>query len=244
MAVVVPCFNEGRRLDVEAFGAGVRDHPSLRLLFVDDGSTDETPRVLAQLVARAPDRLSALTLPSNQGKAEAVRRGLLAAVAGSPDLVGYLDADLATPIAELARLSEVFADPAVLGALGSRVALLGRDIQRSAWRHYVGRVFATLASLTLGLRVYDTQCGAKLFRNVEPVRRVFEQPFLTSWAFDVEILARLRRLERAGDIPPVATVVREVALRRWTDVRGSKIGLVDSVVATLQLGLVWWTYRR
>ena len=124
------------------------------------------------------------------------------------------------------------------------MALLGRDIRRSNRRHYLGRVFATLASSVLALRVYDTQCGAKLFRNTEAIRYLFEREFLSSWAFDVEILARLRQLERAKQIQPVTRIVVEVPLRQWIDVRGSKIGFVDSVVATLQLLPIWWRYRR
>ena len=141
-------------------------------------------------------------------------------------------------------MSSAFDDPEVLVAMGSRVSMLGRDIRRSAWRHYTGRVFATVASLALGLRVYDTQCGAKLFRNVPAVRQVFAKSFASSWAFDVEILARLLQHERAAGIPPVTQVVVEVPLKSWTDIAGSKIGVVESLVAGSQLFLLWWRYRR
>jgi predicted Abi (CAAX) family protease len=56
-------------------------------------------------------------------------------------------------------------------------------------------------------------------------------------------LARLQCLEREGQIRPVTEVVVEVPLRRWTDVRGSKISLVDSIVATSQLLQMRWRYR-
>jgi len=241
--VVIPCYNEATRLDSKAFLAAVRELPGLQFLFVDDGSSDGTDYVLDQLTSYDPSRLHWLKLGRNQGKAEAVRQGLLRAFSMSADLVGFLDADLATPIAELPAMAAAFEDEDVLVVLASRVAMLGREIERSAWRHYAGRVFATLASLSLGLRVYDTQCGAKLFRNTEPVRRVFDQEFISPWAFDVEILARLQRLERERRIPPVTRVVVEVPLRRWTAVRGSKIGLGHSIRATTQLLRMWWRYR-
>ena len=242
--VVVPCFNETARLDSEAFVSARVRHPELEFLFVDDGSSDGTGQVLERLAARDPAGVRVLSLGTNRGKAEAVRRGMQEAFASNPAIVGFLDADLATPIDELARMSGRLADPEVLVVLGSRVALLGRDIRRSARRHYAGRVFATVASLVLGLRVYDTQCGAKLFRTTPAVRDVFDRPFLSSWAFDVEVLARLVRLERRGAFPPVSRVVVEVPLRRWADVRGSKIGILDSLTAAAQLLVIWWRYRR
>jgi glycosyltransferase involved in cell wall biosynthesis len=242
--VVIPCYNEAARLDSDAFCAAVCKYPDLHFLFVDDGSTDETDRVLHQLVARMPARMDRLRLESNSGKAEAVRQGLQRAFGTGADIVGFLDADLATPIAELCALLAPFRDAQVLMVLASRVAMLGREIERSAWRHYTGRVFATLASLVLDLRVYDTQCGAKLIRNTAETREVFEESFMSPWAFDVEILARLRRLERDHRIPRVARVVVEVPLQRWTDMRGSKIGFTDSIVATTQLVRMWWRYRQ
>lgn len=241
--VVVPCFNEAERLRPEAFFAVVQEYPALQFLFVDDGSRDGTARVLDAVVARNPERLSCLKLSTNRGKAEAVRLGIREAFTRSPELVGFLDADLSTPISELPRMAEAFDDSEILAVLGSRVALLGREIRRSNRRHYLGRVFATLASMTLGLRVYDTQCGAKLFRATDSIRKIFDREFLSSWAFDVELLARLRQMERAQQIQPVARTVVEVPLRQWTDVRGSKIGIGDSLVATLQLLRIWWRYR-
>jgi len=241
--VVVPCYNEAERLRPETFLAAVQEHSTLQFLFVDDGSRDATAQLLDALVARMPERLSSLKLSTNRGKAEAVRLGIREAFKRSPELVGFLDADLSTPVSELPTLAAAFDDPEILAVLGSRVALLGREIQRSNRRHYLGRVFATLASITLGLRVYDTQCGAKLFRVTGPIGTIFDREFLSSWAFDVEILARLRQMERARQIQPVARTVVEVPLRQWTDIRGSKIGLGDSFIATLQLLLIWWRYR-
>ena len=125
--IVIPCFNEARRLSAEAFEtvpAGRR----IEYLFVDDGSTDGTGSLLAALAAKSP-HCSVLTLDQNGGKAEAVRRGILAAAGRSPDFVGFWDADLATPLEELPRFCEAMEEDSTVEAVtGARVKLLGRDI--------------------------------------------------------------------------------------------------------------------
>ncbi len=99
-----------------------------------------------------------LGLPSNAGKAEAVRLGLQRAISQDALIVGYFDADLATPGAGLLQMLEILDCRSDLVAVfGSRVARLGSNIERSLFRHYSGRVFATFASWALGVAVYDTQ---------------------------------------------------------------------------------------
>ena len=139
--------------------------PDVGLLFVDDGSKDATASVLGELVRQVPDRIRAIRLAANQGKAGAVRAGVLVALTGGPTFVGYWDADLATPLSAVSRfVGALDGRPELVAVIGARVKLLGTVIDRSAVRHYLGRVFATAASVVLRLAVYDTQCGAKLFR--------------------------------------------------------------------------------
>jgi dolichyl-phosphate beta-glucosyltransferase len=215
--MVVPCFNEEHRLNVEAFLA-LRD---TAFLFVNDGSTDETLRVIETLAARDPQRLRVLNLEKNSGKAEAVRRGILDAMTRPADFVGFWDADLATPLEELPRFLEVLNNRAAIQmAIGARVRLLGRNISRKPLRHYFGRAGATLISSSLGIAVYDTQCGSKVFRSSDMMREIFSTPFLSRWIFDVEIIARL--IGKMGR-DAAAGAIYELPLLSWNDVKGSKV---------------------
>ena len=221
---IVPCYNEASRLDTQAFRDYFASHANVRFLFVNDGSSDNTVAVLEELCAGYPDRAAFLDLKPNGGKAEAVRRGIMRALADYDlDAVGFWDADLATPLNAIPGFLDVLTRmPSISMVFGSRVQLLGRHVKRRAVRHYLGRVFATMASTTLRLPIYDTQCGAKLFRVNDATSRVFMDPFLSKWVFDVEILARYSQLcGHNGD--HLQGCIYEFPLERWCDVAGSKV---------------------
>jgi len=234
--VVVPCFNEERRFEAEPFLKLAR-LPGTALILVDDGSTDGTAEMLDAVKSRAPQVIDVVRLDANRGKAEAVRRGMLLAVDRGAGRVGYLDADLSTPAEEMARLIEQSRTPGVSVVLGARVAMLGANIERSALRHYFGRAFATGASMVLRLAVYDTQCGAKVFRCTESLRAALSTPFVSRWAFDVELLGRLL-VGGPGVAPTPVDEIVEVPLRRWRHVRGSKLHPPAMIKAAVELALI------
>jgi glycosyltransferase involved in cell wall biosynthesis len=236
--LVVPCYNEAARLDATAFTSMVDEIAGLNFLFVDDGSHDGTAEIHQRLCAARPARIASLTLQCNQGKAEAVRQGLLRALAGPAAGVGYLDADLATPPSEVQRLCALFQGQDRFDVLlASRVKLIGRSIDRRAGRHYLGRVFATAASLVLRMPVYDTQCGAKLLRRSPALTRALATPFRGRWTFDVELLGRL--VTGAPGIAPVPPQrIHEEPLLVWRDVGGSKLNPTQVLQAGLELALI------
>ena len=242
VALVVPCFNEAARLPVQEFLRARLGRGRLELVFVDDGSTDATRGLLERIRAERPRETSLVVYDRNEGKAEAVRRGMLDALGRGADTVGFWDADLATPLSELPSFVEVLDEnPDVDVVIGSRVKLMGRTVERLAWRHYLGRLFAMAASITLGLHVYDTQCGAKLFRATPLLADVFARPFLSRWVFDVEILARLLALDPRG-VNATAASIYELPLHTWTDVRGSKVRSVDFARAAVDLARIRLAY--
>ncbi|HVI22271.1 MAG TPA: glycosyltransferase [Myxococcales bacterium] len=213
--VVIPCYNEAVRLPKDRVLA-LADS-GIHVLLVDDGSTDGTALVLRLLAQSRPGRVSILERPGNCGKGEAVRAGFLAALKSGSRIVAYLDADFATPVEEMIRILNELKSGSARAALGSRIAVLGAQIERRAIRHYLGRIFATFASMVLRLPVYDTQCGAKAFRASPALLAALAEPFHARWAFDVELIGRLLAAGLTQDD------FLEVPLRRWVDVAGSRL---------------------
>jgi glycosyltransferase involved in cell wall biosynthesis len=218
ICIIIPCYNEEKRLPVEEF-INFYEKAFLYFCFVDDGSKDKTLDVLQDLRKGREDRILIISQESNKGKAEAVRTGILKTIEWSDfEIVGYFDADLATPLWEIEHLATHFT-PDVLMVFGSRVKRLGANIVRNPYRFYLGRVFATFSSLILHLPVYDTQCGAKLMK-AEFARIVFRDPFITRWLFDIEIFVRLVKEFGQNNIPKL---VKEVPLEQWIEMGKSKI---------------------
>lgn len=241
--LVIPCFNEATRLPTDEFRCFLTAQASActRLWFVNDGSTDGTGAVLETLRAEFPERVRVVTLARNAGKAEAVRQGVRAALTGGgAEFVGFLDADLATPLTELRFLADVLAaHPGCQMVFGSRVKRLGACIERKATRHYFGRVFATAASFTVPLPIYDTQCGAKVFR-AELAAYLFAEPFLSRWLFDLEIFARLiRRFGRGG----AETRALEVPLNVWVEKGDSRLKPSHLLKVPLEMRRIYRLYR-
>jgi dolichyl-phosphate beta-glucosyltransferase len=237
--IVAPCYNEALRFDKESFDRFLQRSSSVELLLVNDGSTDSTKEVIEDVARRWPKLVKTLHLAQNLGKAEAVRLGMLA-VMDRPQVryVGFWDADLATPLESIDLFVDVLDRLDHLDiVLGARVRLLGRTIERNRSRHYLGRVFATAASLVLALPVYDTQCGAKLFRLGEHTRRIFAEPFHSRWIFDVEVIARY--LKAAGS----SRGVFELPVDQWRDVGGSKVKPSDFLRAAGEMAQLYRRYR-
>jgi dolichyl-phosphate beta-glucosyltransferase len=245
LTVVLPAFNEEDRLGSaldELFGylrrrgGPAREGsigadalpPSVRVLVVDDGSSDGT----VALVRARPEfssppaglRLDLLEVPHG-GKGAAVRSGMLAA---DSDLVVFADADMATPPDQLPTLVNALADHDV--ALGSRIQPDGRDMRRSqpGYRRLLGRVFHTGASIWVVGPVKDTQCGFKGFTRAA-AQDLFGRQKVTSIVFDVELIHLARRRGYRIAIVPI----------QWSDKRGSRM----SARPGLALRVAWDLFR-
>ena len=238
VAIVVPCYNESRRMTPEAWLEFLArpGNSDVHFFFANDGSSDATADMLRDLCGRS-DRAHLFDFGVRRGKAETVRRATLkvaAQAAGAFEYVGFWDADLATPLDEIEEMRDLAGERVFDAVFCSRVKRLGARIERKPHRHFLGRVFATLASLVLDLPTYDTQCGAKMFR-VGTLAHVMEEPFISDWIFDLEVIFRLKRggFDRLYEKP----------VSSWSDMPGSRIKLSDCVGIPIDLLRIWRRYR-
>ena len=219
LTIVVPAYNEDHRLAAgmrrfdTAVSAGAIDLDRTEVVVVDDGSTDRTAAVAEKLLAALPHH-RVIRLPVNQGKGAAVRAGI--ATARSP-YTAFMDADMAIdPLAIPLLLDGLERNDVVVGSR----ALPNSMVETTyAVRTLISRLFNELVTSGTGLGLKDTQCGFKAFRT--PVARLlFHLVRIDRFAFDVEVLARARRLGLSiGEVPV-----------HWKHVEGSTVHpLHDSV---------------
>lgn len=238
--LIIPCYNEEQRLPVEEINYFLKHSNGIDLVFVNDGSTDKTIQMLKKL-KELQANVEIIDLEKNQGKAEAVRTAMLKYKDSSYAYIGYFDADLATPLEEALHFIEKTFKHSPILIMGSRVNLLGStEIDRKRYRHYFGRVFATVVSWMLNLSVYDTQCGAKLIsRNAIPF--AFKDKFTSAWLFDVEILFRLKKssIFQAHTCPII-----EVPLKKWKEKGSSKIPFTYLFKIPFELFQIYRRYKN
>lgn len=228
--LIIPCYNEFSRLQTPEVVSCV-DNLDCIVVLVNDGSTDKTLDLLRQISLVRPAVIKVLNLERNIGKGEAVRAGFNFAISQGASEVGFCDADFAVGHHDLLRIfSKLDESRLVCGVIGSRVAVAGSTIKRSVFRHFFGRIFATLVSAILKQEIYDTQCGAKAFRVNTTTIYVFSEPFHSRWAFDVEILGRINNLTNREPSPVI-----ELPLLRWIEQSGSKLSVFSRITTVFEL---------
>jgi len=247
LTLIIPCYNEEKRLPFAQFEQFAATRPDVRFIFVDDGSKDTTRALLDTFCKRMgeifPGSARYLALPENMGKSGAVRAGMLNYLENSNEneTVGFLDADLATPPGETLRMLDILdKHQRFRCVIGSRLPLLGSRIERNFARQFISRVITLTIRCYLGFPVRDTQCGAKIFRRCE-VGAVFAEPFVSRWLFDVEIFMRLKKLH-AGINP--AEYICELPLIEWRDIKGTNLRFYHGGKIFLELVRIARAYRR
>ena len=238
LSIIIPCYNEANRFPTERYLQFLKQQPEVRLVFVDDGSSDTTEQVLSAIVAAFPKQTNLIVL-ENQGKAGAVQKGMLWAVTKTTsDRFAYLDADLSTSLEECLRLSEGI-DENCRFIFGSRILKTDNQIERKWYRFLIGRVVATAISTLLGISVYDTQCGCKILHR-DLVELAFKDAFSSRWLFDVEIFFRLIR---AFGKEEMVAFSKEIPLDQWIDTEDSRVKFSYMFRLWVDLATIYFRYR-
>jgi glycosyltransferase involved in cell wall biosynthesis len=237
LLLLIPAYNEEQRIEpvlrdyAEYFE---RNHPGkFQLVVVLNGCTDNTAAVVARIAQDHPC-ISALDFPAPIGKGGALIEGLK--LAPLADLIGYVDADGATPphaFHDLVRHCDQ-AD-CVIGSRWVPGAVLHQTQSRK--RQFASRVFHAIVQLLFRMNIRDTQCGAKVLRRAA-AEKVHSALTIADMAFDINLLYALKRAGcRVLEVPT-----------EWTDKIGSKVALgptsLTMLLSTIRLRLVYSPFYR
>ncbi len=233
-AIVVPCYNEAGRLDLESFEEFLNQNNNYSICFVNDGSSDNTLDVLKSFQAKSPSRIYVYDAPHNNGKAEAIRAGVNFVLKNTQARkIGFMDADLATGFEDYENLADSLEDD--IGTegmvIGSRTRVNTANINRTAFRSASSNIFNVIIQWIIGLKINDTQCGAKVFTRTT-ANSLFQKEFISKWLFDIELLMRMRNKYGKTNM---LSKFKEVSLKKWTEVEGSKITMKDAIHFPIQL---------
>jgi len=219
LVIIIPCFNEEKRLPVAKYTHFLSTNKKVFLCFVNDGSSDKTDEVVLQIKNKFQENIHLLSLDKNLGKAVAVKAGMnYCQQHYNYQKIAYLDADLATSLEECYEISLQIKNEIVV-AFGSRIQKIDTFIDRKKLRFLIGRIIATFISMQLQLKVYDTQCGCKIF-DKNTADAIFKDNFISKWLFDVEIFHRLIQMYGKENMPKICS---EIPLKKWIDVDESSV---------------------
>lgn len=217
LSIIIPAYNEAERIAntlraYHQFFEQKQKEAELEyeILVVINGTTDTTPAIVAQLQQTMPSLLL-MNIPQG-GKGLAIARGFNDALTRPNDLIGFVDADMATaPDAFYQLVQNIDGFDGIIASRYMKGAVV--TPARPFYKRF-GSIFFfdSLSKLFFGLYYKDTQCGAKLFKRAT-IETIAPHLWVTQWAFDVDLLYLCRRF--GFSITEFPTV--------WHDQAGSKL---------------------
>ena len=237
--IIIPCYNESMRLPVNKYLDFLKLNKRVKIIFVNDGSTDKTKNLVNKLANKFPEQIKILSYEKNKGKGNAIRDGFLYAVRQNMSgNLAYLDADLSTSLEECKLLSRKINDK-IKFVFGSRIRESNNVIKRKFHRFIIGRSIATIISSIIGVSVYDTQCGCKII-DQKLVNQSFSEVFSSRWLFDVEIFLRLINFYGKDKFIEIS---KEVPLKSWIDTEDSRVRFIHAPRIILDLLIIKKRYK-
>lgn len=232
LTLVVPCYNEEVRLQSsfsKSYNALKRQINHFQIILVDDGSSDETLKVINFLSQKYPEVLG-VSYPINHGKGYAVKRGV---EKSDGKIIGYTDADFAISLEHIGESVELIEDGADI-VIGDR-SVKEAHVQNkpSLIRRFLGRILSKVNRIFLDLgEISDSQCGFKFFKK-RVAKELFSDLKIDRWLFDVNILMLARRKKM---------VIKKVPVR-WREERGSKVSLGGDIYQVVkELGWLYYQF--
>ena len=231
--MLVPCFNEGARLNLK-YWQQIADEVDCEWLFINDGSTDDTLEKLESIKG-----IRVLSFDKNEGKAEAIRKGINFVIE-QPEFIdhsiGYIDSDDAFIVEDIKNVIEKFNsfEDEFDAIWVSRVALAGRKISRNTKRHLISRIIVTLLGFVYKEMPYDPQAGFKIFKARNFSKEIIDRKFKTRWFIDLEILTRIENLKKRK------LHIWEEPVSSWRDIPGSKIEGLETIRVLFEF---WRVFR-
>jgi glycosyltransferase involved in cell wall biosynthesis len=230
--LLIPAYNEERRIGpvLRSYAEFFRTHyqGKFQLVVVLNGCRDNTMGVVQSIAAEFPE-ISGVEYSEPIGKGGALIEGLK--MAPLADLIGYVDADGATPPAAFLDLLR-HADQAdcVIGSRWVPGAVLHQ--MQTGQRRFASRCFHAIVQFLFHMNIRDTQCGAKVLRRAAVVK-VHSSLCIADMAFDINLLYLLKRNGlKILEVPP-----------EWTDKAGSKVALGrTSLTMLLSVIRLWLIY--
>ena len=214
LLLLIPAYNEEHRIEpvLRDYAQYFQDHyrGKFQLVVVLNGCRDNTRGVVERVQQGFPS-INLLDFPEAIGKGGALIEGLK--LAPLADLIGYVDADGATPPAAFHDLvKRINGADCVIGSRWLPGARL--HVEQSGKRKFASRGFHLIVQMLFGMGIKDTQCGAKVMRR-EAVEKIHSALRIADMAFDINLLYSLTHAGyRILEVPT-----------EWTDKSGSKVTL-------------------
>ncbi len=235
LLLLIPAYNEERRIEpmLRDYARFFQEqyHGKFQIVVVLNGCTDNTLGVVQKIAKEFPS-VSYLNFPGPIGKGGALIEGLKLAPFG--DLIGYTDADGATPPhAFLDLVRHINAADCVIGSRWLPGAVIHQS--QASHRQFASRAFHRIVQLLFWLNIRDTQCGAKVMKR-EAVEKIHPYLRIADMAFDINLLVALKRAGfRILEVPT-----------EWTDQAGSKVVLgrtsLTMFLSTVRVRLIYWPW--